>query len=70
MVAGVTIISEVSVGRHCIINTNGSVDHDRVLGNFVHISSGVSLAGNVTVGEGTHVGIGASVNQGIKISTP
>lgn len=66
---GATINSCASIGRHCIINTNASVDHDCVLEDFVHISPGVSLAGNVSVGEGTHIGIGASVIQGIKIGS-
>lgn len=67
VMAGVSINSCVSVGRHAIINTNASIDHDCNLGDFVHISPNVALAGNVIVGEGTHIGIGASVKQGVKI---
>jgi acetyltransferase EpsM len=43
------------------------VDHDCELGNFVHVSPNVALAGNVKVGEGTHLGIGSCVIQGIII---
>ena len=32
-----------------------------------HISPNAALAGNVSVGEGTQIGIGAAVIQGIKI---
>lgn len=32
-----------------------------------NISPNAALAGNVTIGEGTHVGMGASIIQGIKI---
>lgn len=67
IMAGVTINVETRIGKHCIINTNASVDHDCVLENYVHLSPNVALAGNVTVGEGTHVGIGACVIQGVKI---
>lgn len=64
---GVTINAIVKVGRHCIVNTNASIDHDCVLEDFVHISPNVALGGNVYVGEGTHVGIGVNVIQGITI---
>ncbi|NAW51367.1 acetyltransferase [Elizabethkingia argentiflava] len=67
IMAGVVVNAEVQVGRHCILNTNTSLDHDCVLGDFVHISPNAALAGNVEIGEGTHIGIGASVIQGIKI---
>src|SRR5690606_18454756 len=59
VMAGVSINSEAMVGKHCIINTNASVDHDCVIEDYVHLSPNVALAGNVTIGEGTHVGIGA-----------
>ena len=64
---GVTINVDVQIGKHCIINTNASIDHDSIIEDYVHISPNVSLAGNVLVGEGTHVGIGATVIQGINI---
>lgn len=67
VMAGATINADVRIGKHCIINTNASVDHDCVLEDFVHISPNVALAGDVIVGEGTHIGIGASVIQGITI---
>ena len=37
VMAGVTINSDVKIGKHCIINTNASIDHDCVLEDFVHI---------------------------------
>jgi acetyltransferase EpsM len=55
------------IGKHCIINTNSSVDHDCIIEDFVHLSPNVALAGAVLVGEGTHIGIGACIIQGIKI---
>lgn len=65
--AGVTVNSQASIGRHVILNTQCSVDHDCEIGDYVHISPQVALAGDVSVGEGTHIGIGASVIQGIRI---
>lgn len=55
------------IGKHVILNTSCSIDHDCVIDDFAHISPNASLAGNVKIGEGTHIGIGASIIQGIKI---
>lgn len=65
--AGVVINADVVIGKHCIINTNASVDHDCRLGDFVHISPNAALCGNVTVGEGTHIGAGAVIIPGVTI---
>ncbi|WP_313513804.1 acetyltransferase [Sphingobacterium sp.] len=67
VMSGVSINAGTRIGKHCIINTNSSIDHDCVINDFVHISPNVSLAGNVDVGEGSHIGIGACVIQGVKI---
>lgn len=67
IMGGVTVNSGVVIGKHCIVNTNASVDHDCIVGDFVHISPGASIAGDVKIGEGTHVGIGSSIIQGVKI---
>jgi sugar O-acyltransferase (sialic acid O-acetyltransferase NeuD family) len=67
IMAGATVNSETRIGRHCIVNTNASIDHDCVLEDFVHISPNASLAGNVSVGEGAHIGIGSTVIQGVNI---
>ncbi|WP_312422669.1 acetyltransferase [Epilithonimonas sp.] len=67
VMAGVVINSSVKIGNHCIINTSASIDHDCEIDDFVHISPNVSLAGNVRVMEGAHVGIGATVKQDITI---
>ncbi|WP_114820311.1 acetyltransferase [Chryseobacterium sp. KLBC 52] len=67
IMGGVVINADTVIGKHCIINTNASVDHDCVVEDFVHISPNSALAGGVEVGEGSQIGIGASVIQGIKI---
>ena len=64
---GCIIQSCSHIGRHCIVNTGASVDHDCVLDDYVHISPHATLCGNVTVGEGTWIGAGAIIVPGIKI---
>ena len=61
------IQSCASIGKASILNTSCSVDHDTLLSDGVHICPGAHLAGNVTVGSSSWIGIGASVIQQINI---
>ena len=63
----VCINAEVTIGRHCIINTASTIEHDCVIDDFVHISPKASLAGNIRVKKGAHIGIGANIIQGVTI---
>ncbi len=64
---GAIIQSCASIGRHCIINTAASLDHECRVADFVHISPHATLCGNVQVGEGSWIGAGATIIQGIRI---
>jgi len=64
VMAGVVINPSTQIGALCILNTACSVDHDGKLGAAVHISPGAHLAGSVTVGEQSWVGIGSSIIEG------
>lgn len=55
------------IGRHVIINTSVSVDHDCVICDFVHLAPGVILSGNICVGENTLIGVGSIVAPGLMI---
>lgn len=68
VMAGVVINSSVSVGKGCIINTSTSIDHDCQIANYVHLSPGVHLAGNVNIGKNTWLGIGSKVINNIDIA--
>src|SRR5258706_1008502 len=65
--AGAVINSGTHIGENAIINTSSSVDHECVIGDGAHICPGVHLAGKVTVGRGTWVGIGSCVIDHISI---
>lgn len=67
IMAGAIVQAHAVIGRHCIINTGASVDHDCVLGDFVHIAPGAHLCGGVQVGEGAMVGVCVGVAPGYKI---
>lgn len=67
VMAGVVINSSSLIGKGCIINTSSSLDHDNVVGDYVHISPGVNLAGTVTVGKCSWIGIGSAVSNNVNI---
>lgn len=67
VMAGVVVNPGARIGRGAIINTCSSVDHDCVIGDFVHISVGAHLSGTVTVGKGSWIAVGASVVNNVEI---
>ena len=69
VMAGVVINCCTTIGKGCIINTGSSIDHDNRIEDFVHISPGVHLAGKVTVGHGTWLGIGSVVSNNVYITS-
>jgi sugar O-acyltransferase (sialic acid O-acetyltransferase NeuD family) len=64
---GVIVQAAAQVGKHVLVNTAASIDHDNVIGDFAHISPHATLCGHVKVGEGTHIGAGAVVIPSIRI---
>ncbi|MFC2125940.1 acetyltransferase [Bacteroidota bacterium] len=64
---GCIIQSGSSVGKHVIINTKASVDHDCILEDFIHIGPGATLCGGITIGEGTLIGAGSVIIPNISI---
>jgi sugar O-acyltransferase (sialic acid O-acetyltransferase NeuD family) len=62
--AGAVINSGSSIGNHVILNTGCTVDHHNQIGDFVHVAPGVHSGGDVSVGEGTLLGIGSTILPG------
>ena len=67
VMANAVINASVKIGRSCIINTASSIDHDCIINDFVHISPGVHVAGTVTIGRNTWIGIGSTVINNLEI---
>lgn len=67
IMAGVIIQPNVVICANTIINTRSSIDHDCQVGHSVHVAPGVTLSGNVMVGDYTLLGVGSTVIQGISI---
>ncbi len=67
VMAGAVINPGARIGKGCIINTCSSVDHDCIVGDYVHIAVGSHLCGTVSVGNGTWIGAGATVSNNVSI---
>ena len=67
VLVGVSINTGARFGDFCCVNTSAVVEHDCVIGGNVFLQPGSLLAGNVTVGDDTIIGIGASVRENFKI---
>lgn len=67
VMAGTVINTGTVVGKHCIVNTCSSLDHDNILEDYVHISPGSHLAGTVRISEGTWICAGVTIINNITI---
>lgn len=67
VMAGAVINPGTRIGKGCIINTCASVDHDCMVGDYVHVSVGSHLCGTVTIGDETWIGAGATVINNVSI---
>lgn len=67
IMAGAVVQAGARIGKHCIVNTGATVDHDCWLADFVHVAPGAHLCGGVTVGEGALIGVGVGIEPGVTI---
>jgi sugar O-acyltransferase (sialic acid O-acetyltransferase NeuD family) len=65
--ANATINPLVKIGKGVICNTSSSIDHECILGDYVHIAPSAVLCGNVKVGDYTFIGANSVVKQGVSI---
>lgn len=67
LMANTVINAGAEIGEHCIINTGSVVEHDDMIGSYVHISPGCRLGGGVSIGDDSWLGIGSCVKDHIRI---
>lgn len=65
--SGVRLTSNIRMGNFGIFNLNSTVGHDCFIEDFVNLSPGVNVSGNVHLKEGTYIGTNASILQGKSI---
>ena len=69
IISGTTINIGSKIGKHSIINTNCSLDHDNLIKDYVNCSPGVVCAGNVTILDDVFIGMNTSVKQNTTINS-
>lgn len=59
--------AEAKVGKHTIINTFTNLEHEVVVGDFCHLSTGVMVCGNAKIDNDVFIGSQSVVNQGVHV---
>ncbi len=67
VMAGVVINANVKIGKGCILNTCSSIDHDCLVGDYVHVAVDAHVCGTVKIGADTWIGAGATVINNVDI---
>ena len=67
IVSGSIINFGTVIKKHCLINTNSSIDHQNYFESFSSSGPGATTGGNVKVFKGSHLGIGSTIKQGVVI---
>lgn len=65
--ARVCITNNIAFGNFNLVNINATVSHDCIIENFVTISPGVNISGNVHIKDRSFIGIGAKILPGKSI---
>lgn len=64
VMAGVRFTDNVAIGNFGCFNVNSAICHDTVIEDFVNVSLGANVAGNVFIGEGAYIGAGSTIVNG------
>jgi sugar O-acyltransferase (sialic acid O-acetyltransferase NeuD family) len=67
IMGGVIVNPCSSISRFCILNTNSSLDHDSMMGDFSSLAPQATTGGNCRIGNYSAVSIGAILSHGIQV---
>lgn len=65
--AGCVLTVNIKIGDHVYVNTNSTISHDAMIGNYSTINPAATINGNDRLGEGVYVGSGATLIQDISV---
>jgi len=63
--SGVSITSNIRIGRHFQANLHSYVEHDCIIGDFVTFAPGVKCNGQIKIEDHVFIGAGAVIRQGV-----
>lgn len=66
--AGTRMTNNIKMGDFGIYNLNCTIGHDCIIEDFVTISPGANISGNVKISTGSYIGTNASILQGKSIT--
>lgn len=67
VMANVVINPYSIIGKQCILNTASIIEHDNILGDYVHISPNATLCGEVNINNCSWIGAASVVKQQVSI---
>ena len=67
ILAGVTVMANAEVGSHVFIASKSNIGHDARVGDFVLMSALVGVAGRAVLEEGSYIGMGSLIRDGVTV---
>lgn len=64
---GAIVNADAIINKNCIINNLALIEHEVVIGNHVHVSTGAIINGGCKIGDRCFIGSGTVINQGVKL---
>ena len=65
--SGVSITTQVNIGKGCLINLNSTIGHGVSLGDYSVVNPGARLSGNVFTGKSVLIGANATILENVSI---
>lgn len=61
------ITSNISLGKHCLLNRGNHIGHDSVIGDYFSAMPGAIVSGNVIVGDCVYLGTNSSIKEKLTV---